>query len=138
MDSITNTMDRIWANSRRWWGAEEPYVLYSPWGHKELDMIKWLNKTYRYMWGFPVGSGKESTCQAGDAGSIPGFWRPPRVGNDNSFWYSCLDIPWTEEPGGLQSMGLQRVEHNLVTEQWQYTHTTFKIMLISTIIYDTQ
>ena len=26
-------------------------------------------------------------------------------------------IPWTEEPGGLQSTGLQRVEHNLATEQ---------------------
>ena len=25
-------------------------------------------------------------------------------------------IPWTEEPGGLQSMGLQRVGHNLVTK----------------------
>ena len=28
-------------------------------------------------------------------------------------------IPWTEEPGGLQSMGLQRVGHNLATEQQQ-------------------
>ena len=26
-------------------------------------------------------------------------------------------IPWTEEPDGLQSMGLQRVEHNLATKQ---------------------
>ena len=26
-------------------------------------------------------------------------------------------IPWTEEPGGLQSMGSQRVGHDLVTEQ---------------------
>ena len=26
-------------------------------------------------------------------------------------------IPWTEEPGGLQSMGLQKVERNLVTKQ---------------------
>ena len=25
-------------------------------------------------------------------------------------------IPWTEEPGRLQAMGLQRVRHNLVTE----------------------
>ena len=25
-------------------------------------------------------------------------------------------IPWTEEPGGLQSMGLQRVEHSLATK----------------------
>ena len=24
-------------------------------------------------------------------------------------------IPWTEEPGGLQSMGLQRIEHDSVT-----------------------
>ena len=29
---------------------------------------------------------------------------------------SCLGNPWTEEPGGLQSMGSQRVRHNLVTE----------------------
>ena len=26
--------------------------------------------------------------------------------------YSCLEIPWTEEPGRLQSMGLQRVGHD--------------------------
>ena len=29
-------------------------------------------------------------------------------------------IPWTEEPGGLQFMGLQRIRHNLVTKQQQY------------------
>ena len=28
--------------------------------------------------------------------------------------------PWTEEPGGLQSMGLQRAVHDLVTEQQQW------------------
>ena len=28
-------------------------------------------------------------------------------------------IPWTEEPGGLQSLGLPRVRHNLVTQQQQ-------------------
>ena len=27
------------------------------------------------------------------------------------------ETPWTEEPGGLQSMGLQRVGHDLATEQ---------------------
>ena len=26
------------------------------------------------------------------------------------------EIPWTEEPGGLQSMGLQRVRHNSATK----------------------
>ena len=29
------------------------------------------------------------------------------------------EIPWTEEPGGLPSMGLQRVKHDIVTEQQQ-------------------
>ena len=27
------------------------------------------------------------------------------------------EIPWTEEPGGLQSMGLERVGHDIVTKQ---------------------
>jgi len=29
------------------------------------------------------------------------------------------EIPWVEEPGGLQSMGPQRVRHNLATKQQQ-------------------
>ena len=29
------------------------------------------------------------------------------------------EIPWTEEPGGLLSMGLQKVRHDLVTKQQQ-------------------
>ena len=29
------------------------------------------------------------------------------------------EIPWTEEPGRLQSMGLQRVQHDLATKQQQ-------------------
>ena len=34
------------------------------------------------------------------------------------------EIPWTEEPGGLQYMGLQRVGHNLATEQQQHREPT--------------
>ena len=36
--------------------------------------------------------------------------------------HSCIlawEIPWTEEPGGLQFMGLQRVGNNLVSKQQQ-------------------
>ena len=40
------------------------------------------------------------------AGLIPGLGRSPRVGNDNLLQYSYLKIPWTEETGGLQFMGL--------------------------------
>ena len=33
-------------------------------------------------------------------------------GNGNLLQYLAWEIPQTEEPGGLQSMGLQRVRHN--------------------------
>ena len=29
-------------------------------------------------------------------------------------------IPWTEEPGGLQPVRVQRVEHNLASKQWRW------------------
>ena len=41
--------------------------------------------------GFPTWlSGKESACQAGDAGSIPGSGKSPEEGNGNPLQYSCL------------------------------------------------
>ena len=52
-------------------------------------------------------SGKEMTCNAGDTASIPGSGRSPGVGNGNPLQYSW-EIPWTEEPGGVQSMGSQK------------------------------
>ena len=65
-----------------------------------------------YKMGFPGGSdGKESACNAGDVGSIPGLGRSPGDGNGNPLQYSCLENS-TEEPGRLQCMGLQRVRHN--------------------------
>ena len=48
----------------------------------------------------------------GDVGSIPGLERSSRGGHGNSLQYSCWRIPWTEEPGRLQSMGLHRVGHD--------------------------
>ena len=48
----------------------------------------------------------------GDAGSIPGSGRSPGVGNGNSSSILAWKIPWTEEPGGLQSMGSQTVGHD--------------------------
>ena len=60
--------------------------------------------------GFPHGSaGKESACNAADLGSNPGPGRSPGEGNGNPVQYSNAQrIPWTEEPGGLQSMRSQR------------------------------
>ena len=62
--------------------------------------------------GFRGGSDdKESAYNAGDLGLIPGSGRSPGEGNGYPLQYLAWRIPWTEEPGGLQSMGLQRVEH---------------------------
>ena len=47
-----------------------------------------------------------------DAGSIPGLGRFPGGGHGNPLQYSCLENPWTEEPGGLQSIGLKKFRHN--------------------------
>ena len=42
--------------------------------------------------GFPGGSdGKESACNAGDPGSVPGLGRYPGEGNGNILQYSCLE-----------------------------------------------
>ena len=58
---------------------------------------------------FPGGSdGKEYACSVGDQGLIPKLGRSPGGGHGNPPQYSCLEkSPWTEEPGGLQSMGSQ-------------------------------
>ena len=60
--------------------------------------------------GIGDSGGKESACNAGDLGSIPGLGRSSRKRNGYPFQYSCWRIPWTEEPGWLQSMGSERVK----------------------------
>ena len=47
-----------------------------------------------------------------DLGLIPGWGRCPGGRHGNPLQYSCWRIPWTEEPGGLQSMGLHRARHD--------------------------
>ena len=65
------------------------------------------------MWGFPGGPVVNNLpVNAGDtrdAGSIPGSGKTPGGRHGNPLQYSC---PLTEEPGGLQPMGSQRVRHN--------------------------
>ena len=62
--------------------------------------------------------GKASACNVGDLGSIPGLGRSlsredpleKKLATDSSIL--AWKILWTEEPGGLQSMGWQRAGHN--------------------------
>ena len=63
----------------------------------------------------PAGSVVEDQpSDAGDVGSIPGWGRSPGGGNATHSSTLAWEIPWTEKPGGLRSMGSQRVRHNFV------------------------
>ena len=57
-----------------------------------------------------------STCNAGDLSSIPGLGRPLEEGMATHSNILAWRIPRIEESGGLQSMGLQRIGHDLVTK----------------------
>ena len=77
-----------------------------------LSLFSTINTPY-FPGGFPGGSdGKESTCNAGDLGLIPGSGKSLEKEMATHSSILAWRIPWTEEPGGLQSMGLQRVKHH--------------------------
>ena len=67
--------------------------------------------------GFPGGSVcEECTCNARVTGLIPGMERSPGGGHDKPTpVFLAWRIPWTEDHGGLQSTGSQRVGHDCAT-----------------------
>ena len=70
---------------------QSPHFEYSP-PTGNLGLFRWC-------------CGEESATNAGDAGgSVPGLGRPPGAGNGNPLQYLAWEVPWTEEPGGLQSI----------------------------------
>ena len=78
---------------------------------------QWLRIGMLYMGGSSGGwlSSKESACSAGDTGDlglIPGLGRSLGEGLAAHPYIPAWRIPWTEEDGRLQSIGLQRAGHN--------------------------
>ena len=72
--------------------------------------VRTIDTTYDSSLSFPGSSdSKESTCNAGNLGLIPGWGRSPGGGNATHSSVLAWRIPWTEEPGELQCMGSQRV-----------------------------
>ena len=61
---------------------------------------------------FGGSDGKASAYNSGDLGLIPGSGRSPGEGMATHSSTLAWRIPWTEEPGGLLSMGSQRVGHD--------------------------
>ena len=62
---------------------------------------------------FPGGSVvKNLPANSGDVGLIPGEEDPLKKEMETRSSIFAWRIPWTEESGGLQNMGSQRVRHN--------------------------
>ena len=68
-------------------------------GHQEEEGEGWMGDVNRcdHIWGFRaalmVKSLPVSAGNAREMGLIPGFGRPPAVGNSNPLQYSCLENP---------------------------------------------
>ena len=75
---------------------------------------------YSLLWGFPGSSIVKnlpamSQMQVGSLGQEDPLEKEMAMHSNILAW----EMPWTEEPGGLQSMGWQRTGHNLRTKQQQ-------------------
>ena len=115
-----------------WPHGQEPARLLHPWDfpgkntemgcHFLLQRIFLTQRLKLSLWHwFPWWlSGKESACLSGDSDSIPRLKKGLSSLEKEMATHSSIltwNIPWTEEPGGLQSMGSQRVGHDLATNQ---------------------
>ena len=113
-----SSLDSIWGCCQKW--AEESVVrgtvemwagirgsVDQGWGMKSEEAGELNQVSILGVLGFPGDSaGKESTCNAGDLGSIPGSGRSPGEGNGNPLQYSCLENP---KDGGAWQVTVHRV-----------------------------
>ena len=77
--------------------------------------------------GLPCSSNsKESACNAGDLGSIPGLGRSSGEGNDNPLQYSCLENSMDR---GTMSMGLQSIGSQRVGHDWATNPYTIRLLI---------
>ena len=81
-----------------------------------------MNHVLRIL-GFPNGSaGKESTCNAGDAGLIPGLNRSPGGGYGNPLQYSCLENSMDRGDWLATVQEVVRVRQDLATKLLTTNH----------------
>ena len=75
-------------------------------------------------------AGKESACNAGDLGSIPGLGRPPGEGSGNPLQYSCLENPMNRGAWWATVHGVARVRHDLASKPHNWpNHVYFCIWI---------
>ena len=106
LDAITESMDMSLSRALGVGDGQRILACCSPRGCKQSDMTESLN------W----------TARAADAGLIPGSGNLLEEKMTPHSSILALKIPWTEWPGGLQSMGSPKVRPNFLTK-----HTTLTI-----------
>ena len=109
--NLHNTSPQLRLCCREFW-----IICRRPAGHEKMGWHRW-SESVLILGGFPGGTrGKEPTpVSAGDirdASSILGSGRSPGGGHGNHSSILAWRIPWTEEPGRLQSTGSQRIGHD--------------------------
>ena len=126
MPEVLANMTMVICNNMNVWGQ---YVVHQNL-HDVIYQLYLSKKWGKYFYGgvggfmgFSGGSaGKESACQCRRCGVWSLGWEDPlekRMATHSNILPG--EIPWTEEPGGLQSMGSQRVRRDWVTHT--HTHT---------------
>ena len=127
-EKILNKMNR-----EIYWHLSYVYKFIT-WDSDTAIIIYWI--LFSLTWGgnwresltFPGGSNsKESACNVGDRGLIPGSGRSPREGNGNPLQYSCLENSMDGEV--WHSMRSQRVGHDWETNTWHF-HSLWKPYII--------
>jgi len=124
--SLAKVFPQAKGRQRLWWGGgkDQRVLLHFKKGKRlaVLSMQPALSALVLLL-GFPGDSdGQDSACNAGDPGSIPGSGRCPW----RREWLPIAvllpgESPRTEEPGGLQSMGSQRVGHDWATNTFTFS-----------------
>ena len=100
------------------------YIMYFMWKVLYYNMNLFFCLLEQEDWGFPGGSVVKNLLACRRfwfdhwVRKIP--WRRKMVTHSSILAWR---IPWMEEPGGLQSLGLQRVGHDLVTLATKHTHS---------------
>ena len=91
----------------------ESGIIESLWSFPRTAYVFWSWKFKNLVLGIPSGSVvKNLPASAGDTGAIPGQKDPLEKEMATHSSILAWDVPWTEEPGRLQSMGSQRVGCN--------------------------
>ena len=119
---IVTNLTLLQLTNKKYWRQRKKCLLTDQETFLDVDQACWnlhFKLLYQRKISFPGGSdGIESACNVCDPGSQSLGWKDlPEKEMATQSNILAWRIPWTEEPGGLQSMGSQIVGHDWATKQ---------------------